>query len=56
MPHIETLSDWTQWEEAGADWWLKHPLHRPKTYENRERYVCNAAVACDCGAFARPTH
>jgi len=24
------LGDWDDWSDDEPDWWLKHPLHRPR--------------------------
>ncbi len=33
---MDAMDDWTEWDDsADADWWLKHPLQRPR---NRNRH------------------
>jgi hypothetical protein len=27
---MDALSDWDDWSDDGPEWWLRHPLHRPK--------------------------
>jgi hypothetical protein len=27
---MDALSDWDDWAEDGPEWWLRHPLHRPR--------------------------
>lgn len=28
---MHALSDWDDWSDDGPEWWLRHPLHRPKS-------------------------
>lgn len=27
---MDALSDWDDWAEDEPEWWLRHPLHRPR--------------------------
>jgi hypothetical protein len=27
---MDALSDWDDWSDDGPEWWLRHPLHRPR--------------------------
>jgi hypothetical protein len=27
---MDALSDWDDWSEDAPEWWLQHPLHRPR--------------------------
>ena len=27
---MDSLSDWDDWTDGGPEWWLRHPLHRPR--------------------------
>ena len=27
---MDALSDWDDWSEDEPEWWLRHPLHRPR--------------------------
>jgi len=33
---MDVLSDWDDWAEDGPEWWLRHPLHRPRTRARRD--------------------
>jgi hypothetical protein len=27
---MDALSDWDDWADDEPEWWLRHPLHRPR--------------------------
>jgi hypothetical protein len=31
---MDALSDWDDWAEDVPEWWLRHPLHRPRKRQN----------------------
>jgi hypothetical protein len=30
LQRMDALSDWDDWAEDEPEWWLRHPLHRPR--------------------------
>ena len=37
---INAFSDWDDWAEDGPEWWLRHPLHRPRPGGRDTRKKC----------------
>ena len=37
VSRMDALSDWDDWAEDEPEWWLRHPLHHPRTSRDGAR-------------------
>jgi len=37
---MDALSDWDDWSDDGPEWWLRHPLHRPRSSRSVRGPAC----------------
>jgi len=40
---VYSFSDWDDWSDDGPEWWLLHPLHRPRPTGGASRAVGDLA-------------